>query len=70
MNTLKLITAAVLALMGLVIVLQNTESIETKLLFITLEMPRAVLLFGTTTIGFLIGILVSLHFTKGKKRIK
>ena len=70
MNTIKLITAAVLALMGLVIVLQNTDSVETKLLFVTLEMPRAVLLFGTTTIGFLIGILVSLHFTKGKQKTK
>jgi len=70
MSTFKLITAAVLALMGLVIVLQNTESVDTKFLFITLEMPRAVLLFGTTTIGFLIGILVSLHFTKAKKRAK
>ena len=64
MSRFKLIVAAVLTLLGLIVVLQNTDTVETKLLFVTLEMPRAVLLFGTTTIGFLIGILVSLHFTK------
>ena len=70
MSRFKLIIAAVLTLLGLIVVLQNTDTVETKLLFITVEMPRAVLLLGTTTIGFLIGILVSLHFTKSGTRRK
>jgi uncharacterized integral membrane protein len=46
----------------LIIVLQNTDAVETRLLFVTLTMPRAVLLFSTTAIGFVLGLLT--RFTK------
>ncbi len=39
--------AAIAALLVLIIVLQNTEAVGTKLLFVTVTMPRAALLFGT-----------------------
>ena len=54
---IRIIAAAILALVVLVIVLQNTEAVETKLLFITLTMPRAAMLFGTLVIGFVLGVL-------------
>jgi hypothetical protein len=40
-------------------VLQNTEAVETKILFINITMPRAALLFVNLVIGFVVGFLVA-----------
>ncbi len=56
----KLIAALALAVLGIIIVIQNTESVETRLLFATVTMPRAVLLFIATAVGFALGVLASL----------
>lgn len=57
MNKLKLVALSVLALLVVIVVLQNTQTVETKLLFFTITMPRAVLLFGAMLTGFAIGVL-------------
>jgi uncharacterized integral membrane protein len=67
MERLKLITIVILALVGVIIILQNTEPVETKLLFLSITMPRAILLMGTTLIGFALGVLVSLFFKRKNK---
>jgi putative membrane protein len=59
MNRFKMISIAILSIVGVIIILQNTEPVETKLLFLSITMPRAILLMGTTLIGFSLGILVS-----------
>ena len=59
MQQVKVFSILILSLIVLVIVLQNTEPVVTKLLFISITMPRAVLLFGTTALGFALGVLVS-----------
>ena len=64
MKRYKLISIAILAILGIIIILQNTEQVETKILFLSITMPRAILLMGTTLIGFAIGILVSLFFQR------
>ena len=64
MKRFKLISIAVLILLGIIIILQNTEQVETRLLFVSITMPRAILLMGTTMIGFALGILVSLFFQR------
>ena len=56
----KLLASLILAVLGLIIVLQNTNSVETRLLFITVTMPQAILLFTTTMVGFALGVLVAL----------
>ena len=56
----KLIGAAILAIVVVIVVLQNTEPVQTRLLFAEVTMPRAVLLFLTTAIGFVLGMLVAL----------
>ena len=66
MQHAKLITTLTLSLLILIVVLQNTEPVVTKILFLSITMPRAVLLFGTTMIGFALGVLVS--FTMMKRR--
>ncbi len=57
MNKPKLIALSVLAILLVIVVLQNTQAVETKLLFFTITMPRAVLLFGAMLAGFAMGVL-------------
>lgn len=68
MNTLKVTSIAVLALVGVVVVLQNTQAVETKLLFLTVTLPNAALLIGTLIIGFAIGVLTAGHIVSNAKR--
>ena len=60
-RTLKLIVIVVLTVLAVVIVLQNTESVETRVLFFSFQLPRAVLLAATLALGFIVGVLVQLR---------
>ena len=51
-----------------VVVLQNTETVETRLLFATVSMPRAMLLGGTLAIGVLSGFLLGARFERRRTR--
>jgi len=66
MKRAKMIGILVLALFIGIVLLQNTESVQTKILFFSFTMPRAVLLFLTALIGFIIGVLTSLLFSRKK----
>lgn len=68
MQKAKLISAAILGVLVLIVVLQNTEAVETQLLFTTVTMPRAALLFGTLLVGFALGVLVSTRLVKAAKK--
>ena len=59
MDKAKIIIAAILAPLTLIIVLQNTENVDTKVLFMTISLPRAALLFGTMVIGFILGVVMA-----------
>jgi uncharacterized integral membrane protein len=63
----KPIAAIILALLGVILVLQNTAPVETQLVFATVTMPRAVLLLITLLIGFTSGVLASLVWSKRSK---
>ena len=65
---LKIVGIAVIVLIVLIVVLQNTQAVETKLLFLTVTMPNAALLFGTLIIGFAIGVLTAGHIVSSAKR--
>ncbi|RQV97245.1 LapA family protein [bacterium] len=67
-NKLKIICVAVIALTVVIVVFQNTQSVETKVLFYTVTMPNAALLFGTLIIGFAIGVLAAWHIMSSTKR--
>ena len=69
MKNFKTITIAVVILLVLIVTLQNTQSVETKFLFITLTMPRAFLLMLTFLFGCIAGLLVTLRL-EGKKTKK
>ena len=70
MSRFKMICIAVLTILGVIIILQNTEQVETKILFLSISMPRAILLMGTTLIGFALGILVSFFFQRKDRSSK
>ena len=67
MQKVKLISILVLVSISLVIVLQNTEPVVTRILFASIIMPRAILLFTTTILGFALGVLVSFMMVKRDK---
>ncbi len=64
MHRTKLITIAVIVFLCMIIVLQNTEPVETHILFFTITMPRAVFIVGTTSVGFVLGVLTSLFLVR------
>ena len=64
MNKVRLIAAAVVALLLIILILQNTEPVETRLLFATVSMPRALLITITALSGFMIGVLAALIFSR------
>ena len=70
MSRFKMICIAVLTILGVIIILQNTDQVETKILFLSISMPRAILLMGTTLIGFALGILVSFFFQRKDRSSK
>lgn len=63
MQRAKIIIVIIVALLALIVMLQNTEAVETKLLFITVTMPRVLLLIITLLIGFILGIVSLSHLT-------
>jgi putative membrane protein len=64
MNKLKIAVAAIVAVLLIIVILQNTQQVETKLLFVTVSMPRAVLLLTTLVVGFVIGLLAAGRLSK------
>ena len=67
MKRIKMFGPVVLAVLGMIVIIQNTEPVETRVLFFTITMPRAVFLLGTTLVGFALGVLVSLYLTRKKR---
>ncbi len=68
MKKFKIITITVVSLLVLIVILQNTQSVETKLLFVKITMPRAFLLMLTFLFGFIAGLLATLRLgTKTNK---
>ena len=61
MKKFKIIAIAVVLLLVLIVTLQNTQSVETKLLFAKITMPRAFLLMLAFLFGFVAGLLATLR---------
>ncbi|AQT68043.1 putative integral membrane protein [Anaerohalosphaera lusitana] len=55
----KTIIAAILILLTVIIIFQNIESVNTKFLFVSIKMPRALLLLITFALGTLTGLLLA-----------
>ena len=69
MKKVKLIAIIVISILAFIIFLQNTESVETKILFMQVSMPRAILLILTFIVGFVAGtITTSMLLRKSEKK--
>lgn len=53
----RIIVAAIIAILVIIVVLQNLDQAPTRILFFTISMPRALLLFITLATGFVLGLL-------------
>lgn len=60
----KLITALTLIILVLIVIFQNTQPVETRVLFVAITMPRAALLGITLLVGMAIGMLLALGLAK------
>lgn len=55
MKRLKLALALIAGFLLIVVILQNTETVETRILSATIELPRAILLLLVLLFGFALG---------------
>jgi uncharacterized integral membrane protein len=60
MRNAKLVAILILTVLLGIIVLQNRDPVQTRLLLVTVEMPQILLLVLTAGAGFVLGLLVSL----------
>ena len=60
----KIIGAVILAILALILILQNRASVTTQILFVEVTMPRAVLLLLTLIIGVVIGLLIAVSISR------
>ena len=70
MKALKNLLAAALLVFVIIVVFQNTDAVETKLLFATYSMSRALLLFLTLAAGIVIGLVLGMKLPSLPKRDK
>ncbi len=63
-NKIKIAVAAVVAVLAIIVIFQNTEVVETRLLFITVSMPRALLLIVTLLLGVLLGLMTAIRIRR------
>lgn len=64
MRKIKLITIIVISILTIVILLQNTEAVQARVLFATAQMSLALLMMLTFVLGFVVGILVPTYFLR------
>ncbi len=60
MARVRLTAIATVAVLIMIVVFQNMESVKTDILFFSVTMPRAFLLALTALGGFVVGLLVAL----------
>lgn len=69
MKNIKLVFAVIAIVLVLIIIFQNTQQVETRLLFFTFSMPNAVLIAVTFAIGLVVGWLLAIT-ARWKKKSK
>ncbi len=70
MNRLKWIFLAVVLIFCLIVIFQNIESIEVRLLTMSFQLPQAALLLITLAVGFILGLLTPTFWKMASWRAK
>ena len=68
MRNFKLVIASLLAVLVAIVVVQNREPVATHVLFATVMMPHAILLFITAAAGFALGVILTLSLSTKRKQ--
>ena len=68
MKNFKASAIAVAIGLLLIILLQNTEPVETRILFLSFVMPRAALLFFTALLGFSCGVVLMMILNRQERQ--
>ncbi len=68
MRNFKLVIASLLAILVAIVVVQNREQVATHMLFATVMMPHAILLFITAAAGFALGVILTLSLSTKRKQ--
>ena len=68
MRAVKIAIPVVLAILLVIVVLQNREDVETHLLFFTVTMPQVALLGVILVAGYLLGIITMIFVRRGNSR--
>jgi uncharacterized integral membrane protein len=68
MKKAKMIAIVIISLLALIVFIQNTEAVETKLLFMTVTMSRALLLISTFLMGFAAGVITTSYILRKTKK--
>ena len=58
----KLVTLLILAIVALIVVIQNMQMVSARLLFVTISMPQAIMLVLMLLVGFVGGVFAALKF--------
>ncbi len=64
MRRVKLIAIVVVSLLTIVILVQNTEPVQARILLWGVQMSLALLMMLTFFLGFVVGILVATYFLR------
>ena len=67
-RVVKIAIPVVLAILLVIVVLQNREEVETHLLFYTVTMPQVALLGVMLVAGYLLGIITMIFISRGNSR--
>ena len=66
---IKLIAILLVCAAAIIVFVQNTEVVETKILFATLRMSRALLLMLTFLAGYVAGLISMSQFRKSAHKV-
>ncbi|AQQ71545.1 putative integral membrane protein [Limihaloglobus sulfuriphilus] len=65
---IKAVVLAVIAILAIIIIFQNRASVETKILFVSFQMPRFILLVLTFLLGFTAGVIALMKVNRGRSK--
>ena len=68
MSRVKIVVIAVVALLTVIVILQNTQATETRILFATVTMSKALLFLLVLLAGFFLGVVTPGLLAVIKKR--
>jgi uncharacterized integral membrane protein len=66
MSHAKLIVALVIAVLILIVIFQNMDTVTARFLFFSVSMPMALAMIIDVAAGFIIGFLVALFYKRSR----